>query len=133
MTVPTARELAESLFRYLGIGDLPAAAALFAPAVDFAIPSAPGIPWIPQVDSPAGMLEFFTRLPIHLEQKKLEIGKILADDEDAVALGHLMSRVRATGRDIDSRFAAHLSVRDGQIYRYHFFEDSWAVARALGH
>lgn len=131
MSTPTARELVERLFQYLAADDLQAAAALFAPSVDFSIPAAPGIPWIPQVDSPAGMLEFFSRVSTQLDRKKFEIGKVLADTEDVVVLGHLISQVRATRRDIDSRFVLHLSVRDGQISRYHLYEDSWAVAQAL--
>lgn len=131
MSTSTTRELAEQLFQYLAADDLQTAAALFAPSVDFSIPSAPGIPWIPQADSPAGMLEFFSRLPTHLDRKKFEISKVLADTEDVVVLGHLISKVRTTGRDIDSRFVLHLSVRDGQISRYHLYEDSWAVAQAL--
>jgi len=124
--------LAERLFAYLGSGDLEAASGLFAPSVDFSIPGVPEVPWIPQVDSPAGMLEFFTLLGTHLERKQFEINRVLADGDDVVALGRLVSTVRATGRDIVSRFVLHLGARNGLIYRYHLYEDSWAVARALG-
>ncbi|GAA4978937.1 ketosteroid isomerase-like protein [Nonomuraea thailandensis] len=86
------RELAEQLFQRLAADDLQTAAALFAPSVDFSIPGAPGIPWIPQADSPAGMLEFFSRLPTHLDRKKFEISKVRADTEDVVVLGHLISQ-----------------------------------------
>ena len=75
------------------------------------------------------MLEFFTLLPRHLDSKRFEILKVLADEQDAVVLGDLVSTVRSTGRDIVTRFAIHLSVRGGKIT--HLYEDSWAVAEAV--
>ncbi|HTF53323.1 MAG TPA: nuclear transport factor 2 family protein [Pseudonocardia sp.] len=131
MSMPTTADLVRDLFQLVHDRDAEGAAKLFAEQVDFSIPSAPRIPWIPAVDSPAGMLEFFTLVPRHLDSKRFEILKVLADDQDAVVLGDLVSTVRSTGRDIVTPFAIHLSVRDGKIHRYHLYEDSWAVAEAV--
>lgn len=131
MSTQTPAALTQALFAHLGAGELTAASALFADTVDFAIPGAPDIPWIPEADSPAGMLRFFTLVGEHLDRKHFEVEKVLADDTDAVALGNLVSTVRATGRDIVLRFAIHLGVADGRISRYHLYEDSWAVSRAV--
>lgn len=122
--------LADQLFQHLAAGDRRAAADLFAPTVDFSIPG-PGAPWIPAVDSPAGMLEFFTRLTDQLEGQQITIEKVLTDDAEAVVLGSLASTVRSTGRNIVSRFALRLGVEEGRINRYWLLEDSWAVAQAL--
>ncbi len=123
--------LAERLFDHLAAGELDSAVALFAPTVDFAIPSAPDIPWIPRVRSAEDMGEFFTLLRTELDSKRFEVTKILADGEDAVVLGHLVSTVRSTGRDIVTEFAIQLGVQDGLINRYRMYEDSWAVANAV--
>lgn len=131
VTSRTPSQLVTELFHHVATDDVSAAAALFADSVDFAVPAAPGVPWIPAVDSPEGMAEFFTLLPKHLDRRQFEVTKVLADDEDAVVLGHLVSTVRATGHDIVTRFAIHLGVRDGRIHRYHMYEDSWAVAQAV--
>jgi ketosteroid isomerase-like protein len=124
-------DLVRQLLALTGDGDLEAAAALFADDVDFAVPGAPDLPWVPKANSADGMLEFFRRLPQYLESRRFAVDKILADEEDAMVLGDLVSTVRATGRDIVTRFVIHLSVRDGKFTRYHLYEDSWAVAQAV--
>src|SRR3546814_15833473 len=53
---------------------------------------------------------------------------ILADDEQAVVLGELASRIKATGRLIETPFAFVLTVRDGKIVRYRMLDDSHGVA-----
>lgn len=127
-----AGEVTRRLFELVGARDLDAVAALFADRVEFAIPGAPDLPWLPTTGTPAGMRGFFAGLPEHLESKRFEIAKIIADADDAVALGDLVSVVRATGRTIATQFVIHVGVRDGKINRYVMYEDSWAVARALG-
>lgn len=127
-----AGEITRRLFESVGGRDLDRAVALFADRVEFAIPGAPDIPWVPAADSGAGMREFFAGLPEHLESKRFEVAKIIADADDAVALGDLVSVVRATGRTIVTRFVIHVGVAGGKINRYVMYEDSWAVAQALG-
>ncbi|WP_028935040.1 nuclear transport factor 2 family protein [Pseudonocardia spinosispora] len=124
-------QVTRRLFELLGSQDLDQVTTLFADRVEFAVPSAPDVPWIPAANSPAGMREFFAGLPTHLEAKRFVVAKIINDAEDAVALGDLVSVVRATGRTITSRFVVHIGVHEGKINRYVMYEDSWAVAQAL--
>lgn len=44
---------------------------------------------------------------------------------------HLRSRVRRTGKVIETSFATEIMVRDGKITSHRFFEDSFAVAKAV--
>lgn len=55
---------------------------------------------------------------------------LLAEGEDVVLIGRMVSEVKKTGREIDTAFALHTTVRDGRITRYHLYEDSYAVAKA---
>ncbi|NOL42498.1 SnoaL-like domain-containing protein [Kribbella sandramycini] len=119
------------MLQHVGAGETDAAAALFADDVDFFIPRAAELPWVPDVDSAAGMATYFGLLRTHLDGKRFDVERIVADATDAVVIGQLVSTVRATGRDIESRFAIHVGTRDGRITRYHFYEDSLAVAQAL--
>ncbi|MEU2914328.1 hypothetical protein ACWCQ0_33505 [Streptomyces massasporeus] len=42
----------------------------------------------------------------------------------------MVCEVKKTGRDIDTAFALHTTVRAGRITRCHLYEDSYAVAKA---
>ncbi|ACO79727.1 hypothetical protein AvCA_35800 [Azotobacter vinelandii CA] len=104
---------------------------LFAEDVDWDVPGdLSAVPWIgPRRDREA-VGAFYRELAAQLAPERFEVQRILADDEQAVALGELASRVRATGRLIETPFAFVLSVRDGRIVRYRMLEDSHAVAVA---
>ncbi|MEU9521657.1 nuclear transport factor 2 family protein [Streptomyces sp. NPDC048224] len=130
MTAESPTQTAQRLFPLLAEGRSGEAAALFADSVSFSIPHPPGIPWVPEVHSPAGMRTFFELLQTHVRTKEFELRQIIAEGDDVVLLGRMVSEVKKTGRDIDTAFALHITVRDGRITRYHLYEDSHAVARA---
>jgi ketosteroid isomerase-like protein len=106
------------------------AAALFADSVSFSIPHPPGIPWVPEVDSAEGMRTFFELLRTHVQPKEFDLRQVIAEGDEVVFIGRMVSEVKKTGRDIDTAFALHTTVRDGRITRYHLYEDSYAVAKA---
>jgi ketosteroid isomerase-like protein len=130
MPTETPVETVQRLLPLLAEGKTAEAAALFADSVSFAIPHAPGIPWIPEVTSAAGMQTFFDLLATHVGFKELGIHQVITDGEDVVLVGHMVSQVKKTGRAIDTPFALHTTVRGGRITRYHLYEDSYAVAKA---
>jgi hypothetical protein len=59
------------------------------------------------------------------------VAHILVDGPHAVVLGEIAQTVRANGVAYASPFALRLTVEDGLITRYHVYEDSLTVARAL--
>jgi uncharacterized protein len=130
MPAKAPAETVQRLFPLLAEGKSADAAALFADSVSFSIPHAPGIPWIPEVTSAEGMRTFFDLLGTHVSFKELEIHQVITEGEDVVLVGRLVSQVKKTGRDIDTLFALHTTVRGGRITRYHLYEDSHAVAKA---
>jgi ketosteroid isomerase-like protein len=60
----------------------------------------------------------------------LEIDEILASDTRAVVIGRLTSRVKRTGRTINTDFAMVMTIAEGQIARFQMLEDSFAVSQA---
>ncbi|NUP35246.1 MAG: SnoaL-like domain-containing protein [Streptomycetaceae bacterium] len=130
MTAESPAQTVQRLFPLLAEGKSAEAAALFADSVSFSIPHPPGIPWVPEVDSAEGMRTFFELLQTHVQGKELDVHQIITDGDDVVLVGRMVSEVRKTGRDIDTAFALHTTVRDGRITRYHLYEDTYAVARA---
>ncbi|WP_030762230.1 MULTISPECIES: nuclear transport factor 2 family protein [unclassified Streptomyces] len=130
MTAPSPTETVQRLFPLLAEGKHAEAAALFADPVSFSIPHPPGIPWVPEVESPDDMRTFFELLRTHVRTKEFDLRQVIAEGDDVVLLGRMVSEVRETGRDIDTAFALHATVRDGRITRYHLYEDTYAVAKA---
>ena len=130
MTTQSPAQTVQRLFPLLAEGKSAEAAALFADSVSFSIPHPPGLPWVPEVDSAEGMRTFFDLLQTHVQAKEFELSHVIAEGENVVLIGHMVSEVKATGRTIDTAFALHTTVQDGRITRYHLYEDTYAVARA---
>lgn len=78
-----------------------------------------------------GVAAFYRQIRELLVSECFEVGSILVDGSRAVVLGSLASRVKSTGKLIETEFAFDIAVHDGLITRYHMLEDSFAVARAL--
>ncbi|TQJ46375.1 hypothetical protein FBY34_5758 [Streptomyces sp. SLBN-115] len=130
MAAESPTRTVQRLFPLLSKGRSAEAAALFADSVSFSIPHPPGIPWVPEVDSAQGMRTFFELLQTHVQAKEFDLRQIISEGDDVVLVGRMVSEVRRTGRDIDTAFALHATVRDGLITRYHLYEDTYAVAKA---
>ncbi|MFF4259589.1 nuclear transport factor 2 family protein [Streptomyces sp. NPDC001663] len=130
MAAESPTRTVQRLFPLLAEGKSAEAAALFADSVSFSIPHPPGIPWVPEVDSVEGMRTFFELLGTHVQAKEFDLRQVIAEGDDVVLIGRMVSEVKKTGREIDTAFALHTTVRDGRITRYHLYEDSYAVAKA---
>lgn len=130
MTAESPTQTVQRLFPLLAEGKSAEAAALFADSVSFSIPHPPGVPWVPEVDSADGMRTFFELLRTHVQAKEFELRQVIAEGDDVVLVGRMVSEVKKTGRDIDTAFALHATVQDGLITRYHLYEDTYAVAKA---
>ncbi|WP_329437271.1 nuclear transport factor 2 family protein [Streptomyces sp. NBC_01280] len=130
MTAESPAQTVQRLFPLLAEGKSAEAAALFADSVSFSISHPPGIPWVPEVDSAEGMRGFFELLQAHVQAKEFDLRQVIAEGDDVVLIGRMVSEVKTTGRDIDTAFALHTTVQDGRITRYHLYEDSYAVAKA---
>ncbi|GAA2203852.1 nuclear transport factor 2 family protein [Nonomuraea monospora] len=133
----TTYDTVQELLRRIGEGDAERVAELFAEKSEwrFNWPAEghPAVPWIRPRSSRADVAEHFRMLgAYHVpELNGTSVARILVDGDDAVVLGDIAQTVAATGRSYTSPFALHLTVTDGLITRYHIYEDSLTVARAL--
>lgn len=107
MTAESPAQTVQRLFPLLAEGKTADAAALFADSVSFSIPHPPGIPWVPEVDSAEGMRTFFELLGTHVQPKEFDLRQVIAEGDDVVLIGRMVSEVKKTGRDIDTAFALH--------------------------
>ncbi|MCZ0732870.1 nuclear transport factor 2 family protein [Phreatobacter sp. AB_2022a] len=128
----TTRAVVERYFELLSTGaDARAVAALFSEAVDWVIAGDTArVSWIGRKVGRAGVASFVTQLREAIESVRFERKALLVDGHRAVAIGELVSRVKATGRLIETEFAFDFTVEEGLVTRFRMFEDSVAVAAA---
>jgi ketosteroid isomerase-like protein len=79
----------------------------------------------------AEVAAFYRELREAIEPLRFEVRTILSADDTVVILGDLASRVKATGKVIETEFAFDITVHDGLITRYRMLEDSYAVQQAV--
>ncbi|MBB5079499.1 nuclear transport factor 2 family protein [Nonomuraea endophytica] len=131
------RAVVEELLRRIAEGDHERTAELFAEQLDWRLDwpadGHPAVPWIRPRSSRADVADHFRSLSAHHvpELNGTSVARILVDGADAVVLGEIVQTVRANGAAYTSPFALHLTVEEGLIIRYHIYEDSLTVARAL--
>lgn len=123
----------EELLRRMGSGDPPERIAeLVSDDVDWYVAGAVDrVPWIGRKTGRAGAADFYRQIEERLISEKVEVSDILAKGSRVVVLGALASRVRATGKRIETEFAFDFTVEAGEIVRFRMFEDSHAVAQAV--
>ncbi|MGA4838425.1 nuclear transport factor 2 family protein [Streptomyces sp. G45] len=91
----------------------------------------PQVPWSGPRSGRDGVRAFFATLHEYLQPEEFTVTHIVVDGEQGVILGHLRDTVKASGKPLTTPFAAHLTVVDGQVARYHLFEDTHALHRAV--
>jgi ketosteroid isomerase-like protein len=65
-----------------------------------------------------------------IERLRFEVLDILASADGAVILCSLVSKVKRTGKTIETYFAVVLTVANGEIVRFQMLEDSFAVSKS---
>ena len=128
----SAKATVEEFFRRNASGDPPEhIAELVREDVDWYVAGDINVvPWIGRKEGRAGVADFYRELRQQVIAEKFEITDMLANENRVVVLGELASRVRNTGKLIETEFAFDFTVEDGQIVRFRLFEDSHAVALA---
>ncbi|MER7502248.1 nuclear transport factor 2 family protein [Nonomuraea pusilla] len=131
------RDVVDELLRRMAKGDHERTAELFAEPIDWQLSwpdeGHPAVPWIRPRSGRDEVADHFRSLEDHhvTELNGTTVTHILVDGAHAVVLGEIAQTVRASGTAYTSPFALHLTVEDGLITRYHIYEDSLTVARAL--
>jgi ketosteroid isomerase-like protein len=104
---------------------------LFSTDLDWEIAGDVGaLPWIGRKTGRQAIVEFVRDSRDMLERLKFEVHGVLTDADQAVIIGELLSRVKATGKVIDTSFALILTIAGGKITRFQMLEDSFATSAA---
>ena len=129
----TTRETAEDFLTRLAAGDAAHTAAIFADDVDFLCAGSEDVPWIRPRNTREDMEDLFDSLQAAFvpEDRSADLSLFVADGNEVVIMGHIAQRLRSNDRKMAFPFALRLTVEDGQITRYHIYEDSLTVADAV--
>jgi ketosteroid isomerase-like protein len=124
--------VAEQLLASIGSGKAPNdIAKLFSADVHFEIAGDVGaLPWIGRKVGRTAAAAFIHGLRDLTDPVRFDVQSVLSDQDRAVIVGDLASRVRSTGRIIETAFAIVLTIKDMQITRFQMLEDSFAVSQA---
>ena len=124
--------LAQEFLRRMGSGAEPAEIAkLFSENMEWEIAGDTGVlPWIGQKTGKAAITDFVNDSRAMIERISFEVHDILANDDRAVILGSLASKLKRTGKIVQTDFAIVLTVANGEIVRFQMLEDSFAVSKA---
>jgi ketosteroid isomerase-like protein len=126
------RALVLEFMARLGAADHDGVAALFSERVDWRIAPNPSVPWVRPRATRADVAKHFAEMrgAQYPEDVHASLDSLLASDTEAIAMGTVGGRVRATGRAFSTPYAVRFTVADGEITGYHIVEDSLAVAAA---
>jgi uncharacterized protein len=103
---------------------------LFSQDLVLEIPGDDGVlPWIGRKTGRRDIVDFVTGLRTLTEPQKLNVHDVLASDSRAVIPADLATKIKATGKTIDSAAAIVLEISDGKIQRFLMIEDSFDVSR----
>ncbi|HWS79395.1 MAG TPA: nuclear transport factor 2 family protein [Rubrobacter sp.] len=129
----TVRTTVEELLSRMAAGDAERIAELFAEEVDFMCAGSEKVPWIRPRRTRRDMADFFSSINENFvpEDRSASVSRCLVDGKDAVVMGHVSQRLKSNGKAFTIPFALHLSVSNGLITRYHVYEDSLTVAKAV--
>lgn len=132
MTIQTPLAVTEAFFRRIATAeDVFEIAELVSENVDWLVAgNTTVVPWIGRKQGKAGAAEFYAQIREELTSERFEIKDILVKDKRVIAVGELASRVKKTGRLIETEFVLEMMVEEGLITRFRMFEDSYAVSEA---
>ncbi|MGP3985524.1 nuclear transport factor 2 family protein [Streptomyces sp. 3N207] len=123
----------EEFLGRVGKGDAERIAELFAEEVDWMIAANPTALWMRPRSTRADVAAHFRELSVGVEPMAgsgRAVEALVVEGNEAMLTGNIAGRVRATGKELTSPFAMRLTVENGEVTRYHLYEDSLAVAAA---
>src|SRR5882757_8438097 len=124
--------IAQQLLAGLGEGQAPETlAAMFAKDLRFEIQGDEGVlPWIGHKTGRQAAADFFRDIRALTEPVKFEVEDILGSPNRAAILGELATRIKSSGKVINTQFAIVLTISGNEIKRFQMLEDSFDVSRA---
>ncbi len=114
-----------------GRGDINGLLALLDENVQWTTPGPADLPIAGRRTGRQAVGEFFQRLTSLLDVQKFEPKEFIVQGDKVVVLGEDVSRVKATGKAIETCWAHVFTVENGRITAFHEYSDVSAVVTEL--
>ena len=125
--------IAQQLLAGIGAGKAPdALAVMFDEDLRFEIQGDEGVlPWIGHKTGRQAAADFFRDIRRLTEPVKFEVEDILASANRAAIVGNLATRIKSSGKIVNTQFAIVLTISGDKITRFQMLEDSFDLSRAV--
>ena len=118
--------------QYVSQQDLTNLLPLFSDTVDWHVPGdEEKVSWLGRRNSRQAVSTFYETLWKNTEPGSVAIDNIFIDGEKAVIAGEFSIKMLPTNKTVDSTFFIQMTIQQGQIVKYRFLEDSYAVSVAM--
>jgi len=123
--------LTQEFLRLMGAGaEASDIAKLFSENLEWEIAGDTGaLPWIGKKSGRSALVDFVNGLRSLTEPITFDVNDTLTNDKRAVILGSLATKLRRTGKIVNTDFAIILTVGNGEFVRFQMLEDSFAVSK----
>ena len=125
--------VAQQLLAGMAEGKAPdALAAMFSEKLRFEIQGDDGVlPWIGHKTGRQAAADFFRDIRLLTEPVKFEIEDILGSANRAAIVGDLATRIKSSGKIVNTQFAIVLTISGDEITRFQMLEDSFDLSRTV--
>jgi uncharacterized protein len=125
--------IAQQLLAGIAEGKAPdALAAMFSEKLRFEIQGDDGVlPWVGHKTGRLAAADFFRDIRRLTEPVKFEVEDILGSANRAVIVGDLATRIKSSGKIVNTQFAIVLTISGDEITRFQMLEDSFDLSRTV--
>jgi hypothetical protein len=125
--------IAQQLLAGIAEGKAPdTLAVMFAEDLRFEIQGDDGVlPWIGHKTGRQAAADFFRDIRMLTEPVKFEVEDILASANRAAIVGDLATRIKSSGKIVNTQFAIVLTISGDKITRFQMLEDSFDLSRTV--
>lgn len=127
------RALVQRGYEAFGRGDIEALLALFDEDVEWITPGPSDLPTAGRRRGRQQVAEFFQIVNSLFEVQRFETEAFVCEGDRVVVVGSETSRVNATGKVLEMRWAHVFTVRNGKVATFEEFQDLSAVVAELRH
>jgi ketosteroid isomerase-like protein len=124
-------EIVRRGYEAFGRGDIDTLLGLFNEDIEWVSPGPPELATSGRRRGRQGVAEFFTAVNQVFDIQRFEPKEFIAQGDRVVVLGDETSRIKATGKVLDSEWAHAFTLRDGKIVSFHDYVDTAAVVAEL--
>lgn len=125
------RALVQRGYEAFGRGDIEALLALFDENVEWVTPGPSDLPTAGRRRGRRQVAEFFEIVNSLFEVQRFEPEAFVSEGDRVLVLGSETSRVKATGKVLDMRWAHAFTVRNGKVAAFEEYQDLSAVVAEL--